>query len=77
MGKIQIGRYTIETSHEDAVLFPETRLTKKDLIDYYTRIAPIMLPYIKNRPISMQRFPNGIHEENFYQKTPLTISPPG
>lgn len=68
MGKIKIGRYTIETSHENLILFPEAGLTKQDLIDYYTRIAPVMLNYVKNRPISMQRFPSGIHKENFYQK---------
>lgn len=68
MGKIKVGRYIIETSHEDVLLFPKAGLTKKDLIDYYVRMAPIMLPYVKNRPISMQRFPNGIDHENFYQK---------
>ncbi len=68
MGIIKIGRYTIETSREDAVLFPSDKITKGDLIEYYTNIAPIMLPHVKNRPISMQRFPNGIEEENFYQK---------
>lgn len=68
MNKIKIGRHTIETSHEDILLFPRAGLTKKDLIDYYVRIAPLMLPYIKNRPISMQRFPNGINSESFYQK---------
>lgn len=68
MSKIKVGRYTIETSHEDILLFPKARLTKKDLIDYYVRIAPLMLPYVKNRPISMQRFPNGVNSESFYQK---------
>lgn len=68
MGKIKVGRYVVETSHEDIILFPQSELTKKALIDYYVQIAPVMLPYLKNRPISMQRFPNGIDEENFYQK---------
>jgi bifunctional non-homologous end joining protein LigD len=68
MAKIRMGKYTVETTHEDIILFPRAGLTKKDLVDYYVRIAPIMLPYLKNRPISMQRFPNGISDESFYQK---------
>lgn len=68
MGKIKVGRYTIETSHEDTILFPADKITKGDLIRYYADIAPIMLPHVQNRPISMQRFPSGIEEENFYQK---------
>jgi len=68
MGKIKVGRYTIETSREDTILFPADKITKGNLIQYYTSIAPIMLPHVQNRPISMQRFPSGIDEENFYQK---------
>ena len=68
MVNIKIGRHIITTNHEDTILFPESGITKGGLIDYYTRIAPVMLPYVKNRPISMQRFPNGINHENFYQK---------
>ena len=68
MGNIKIGRHTIETTKEELVLFPKSGLTKGDLINYYSRIAPIMVPYIKNRPISMQRFPNGLDAESFYQK---------
>ena len=73
MGNIKVGRYIIETSNEDIVLFPGSESTKADLINYYTRIAPVMLPYVKNRPISMQRFPNGIDSESFYQKDAPTI----
>lgn len=76
MAKIKVGRYSIETSREDVILFPESGLTKGDLINYYKRIAPIMLPYVKNRPISMQRFPNGIDDESFYQKDAPDYFPP-
>lgn len=68
MGIIKAGRYIIETSNEERILFPASKLTKQDLINYYTQIGPIMLPYVKKRPISMQRFPNGINDESFYQK---------
>jgi bifunctional non-homologous end joining protein LigD len=48
--------------------WPEDGLTKRDMINYYYQIAPYILPYLKDRPQSLNRFPNGIHGENFYQK---------
>lgn len=68
MSEIKVGRFTITTTKEDLVLFGSSGLTKGDLVEYYQNIAPVMLPYVYNRPISMQRFPNGIDEEGFYQK---------
>ncbi len=50
------------------ILFPESKITKGDLIEYYQKIAPYMIPKIKNRPISMLRYPNGIHKGGFFQK---------
>ncbi len=66
--KIKSGRYTIEITHPERIVFGKSGLTKKNLIDYYLKIAPIMLPHLKSRPISMQRFPNGITDEGFFQK---------
>lgn len=59
---------TIELSHTDKLYFPQEGVTKGDLIGYYRRIADTMLPYIRQRPLTMQRFPNGIEESGFYQK---------
>lgn len=50
------------------VYWPEEGYTKQDLIDYYRQVAKIILPYLKNRPQVLSRFPNGIHGESFYQK---------
>lgn len=66
--KIQCGRYTVEITHPERIVFGKSGLTKKDLINYYLNIAPFMLPYLDNRPISMQRFPQGIEDEGFFQK---------
>lgn len=52
----------------DRILFPHDGFTKLDLIDYYAGIAPTMLPYMKDRMLTMQRFPEGIDTEGFYQK---------
>ena len=68
MTRIKVGKYNVSISHESKVLFPESKITKKQLIDYYIRIAPYMLPHIKDRPVAMQRFPEGIGNEGFYHK---------
>lgn len=63
-----MGRYTIETSNEDRILFPKKKYTKKDLIDYYQKIGNRMIPYTNDRPLTMVRYPSGIDDEGFYQK---------
>jgi bifunctional non-homologous end joining protein LigD len=50
------------------VLWPEDGITKAELIDYYTRIAPYLLPYLKDRPVVLTRYPGGIHGKWFYHK---------
>ena len=65
---IKNGRYTVEVTHGDKILFGKSGITKNELIQYYQTIAPIMIPYCDDRPISMQRFPEGIDKEGFFQK---------
>ena len=55
-------------THPEKVLFPEDGISKGDLAGYYEAIAPIMLPYIKGRPVTMERYPAGIGEAGFMQK---------
>lgn len=64
----QFGPYSVDTSREDKVLFPKSSITKGDLIDYYERISPELLPHLTDRPLVLQRFPDGIREDGFYQK---------
>lgn len=55
-------------SHPDKVLFPDDGITKGELAAYYEAIAPVMVPHIRNRPITMERFHRGIGEKGFIQK---------
>lgn len=55
-------------THPEKVLFPESGITKGDLAAYYEAIAPLMLPHIRRRPITMERFPAGIAAQGFLQK---------
>lgn len=59
---------TIEFSNLDKVFFPDEGLTKGDVVSYYEKIADTMLPHVRDRLLSMERFPDGIGGEGFYQK---------
>ena len=65
---LEVEGRAISLSHTDKVLFPEPGLTKGDLIAYYRRIAPVMLPHLAGRPLSLQRYPDGITAAGFMQK---------
>ena len=58
----------VKLTSPDKVLFSEDDIRKKDIIDYYERISDVMLPHITDRPLMLQRFPNGIGEKSFFQK---------
>jgi bifunctional non-homologous end joining protein LigD len=62
------GGLPFEPTHLDKIFFPKTKYTKGDLLKYYESVAEYILPYLKNRPISLNRMPNGIRGESFFQK---------
>ncbi len=66
--ELEVGSRAVQVSSPDKVLFPDTEITKADLIGYYGRVADTLLPHLAGRPISMQRFPDGIDGETFFQK---------
>jgi bifunctional non-homologous end joining protein LigD len=61
-------RIDVEITHADRVLFPDDGITKGQLVDYYTDVAPAMLPHLKGRPRMLRRFPRGIGGPGFVQK---------
>jgi len=65
----QFGPYVVEISRPGKVLFPATGITKRQLCDYYHEVAEFMLPHVRSRPATLHRFPDGIREEGFYQKS--------
>jgi bifunctional non-homologous end joining protein LigD len=58
----------LPVSNLDKVLYPKAGFTKGQVIDYYIRIAPVLLPHLKDRPLTMKRYPNGVEAEFFYEK---------
>ena len=68
MEAVRIGRQPVEITRPEKVLFPKEGITKRDLIEYYQRIAPVMLPHLRGRPIAMERYPDGASGKSFFQK---------
>jgi bifunctional non-homologous end joining protein LigD len=64
-------------THPDKIVDPETGLTKQALVDYYLAVAPLMLPHVTGRPLSLVRCPNGTGKKCFYQKHLGPGMPPG
>jgi bifunctional non-homologous end joining protein LigD len=66
---VDVEGRTLSLSNLDKVLYPETGFTKGQVIDYYVRIAPVLLPHSADRPLTMRRFPAGVDDANsFYEK---------
>jgi bifunctional non-homologous end joining protein LigD len=66
---MKIGEYSFEVSNTDKIIFPGAKITKGELIDYYAEVAPWFVPLAKGRPVSLKRFPGGITQKPFYQKS--------
>jgi bifunctional non-homologous end joining protein LigD len=58
----------VRISNWDKVLFPQTGFTKGDLVAYYARVAPVLLPHLRDRPLTLKRYPEGVENEYFYEK---------
>jgi len=65
---IKIKNKAIELSNLEKILFPKSKIIKKDLIEYYYNIHSWILPHLKDRPLTMFRYPNGINKDHFVQK---------
>ena len=58
----------VHLTNLDKVMYPALHITKQEVITYYIKMAPCMLPFLHNRPLTMHRFPGGVGEEDFYEK---------
>jgi bifunctional non-homologous end joining protein LigD len=65
---LTIGNRDVTVSNLDKVFYPKAGFTKGHVIDYYVQIAPVLLPHLKNRPITLKRYPNGVDAFFFYEK---------
>jgi bifunctional non-homologous end joining protein LigD len=65
---VTVDGRALKLSNWDKVLYPETGFTKGDLIAYYARIAPVVVPHLRDRPLTLKRYPNGVDAPYFYEK---------
>ncbi len=70
---VRVGGRLLSLSNLGKVLYPESGFSKGEMIDYYQRIAPLMLPHLENRPLTFKRFPHGVQGDSFFAKN----VPPG
>jgi bifunctional non-homologous end joining protein LigD len=66
---VRIGQREVKITRPEKILFPEDGITKGDLIQYYHRIAPRILPHLRGRPLALERYPDGIDQPGFFQKS--------
>jgi bifunctional non-homologous end joining protein LigD len=72
---IQVEGREIKLSNLEKVLYPKAGFTKGQVIDYYIRIAPVLLPHLADRPLTLKRYPNGVEGMHFYEKNCPTYRP--
>ena len=66
--QLEVDGRTIKVSNRDKVLYPRAGFTKGDVIDYYLRAAPVLLPHLQGRPLTLKRYPDGVESQHFYEK---------
>ncbi|ABP56397.1 non-homologous end-joining DNA ligase [Salinispora tropica] len=73
--RVDVAGRTLELSNLDKVLYPATGFTKGEVIDYYTRVAPVLLPHLSDRALTRIRFPNGVDGSSFFEKNAPAATP--
>ena len=73
---VTIGGHELKVSNPDKVLFPNDGYSKGDLVDYYRAVAPLLIPHLRDRPLTLQRYPDGINGPSFFEKQAPKFTPP-
>ena len=66
--RVRVGEHELELSNLDKVLYPASGFTKGEIIDYYTRVSPVLLPHLRDRALTRIRYPNGVNGPFFFEK---------
>jgi bifunctional non-homologous end joining protein LigD len=73
--RVDVKGRTLTLSNLEKVLYPAAGFTKGEVIDYYSRIAPVLLPHVVDRPLTVKRYPNGVDEKFFFEKNAARGTP--
>jgi len=74
--EIEVEGRQIKLSNLEKLLYPRAGFTKGQVIDYYIHIAPVLLPHLEGRPLTLKRYPNGVDGMYFYEKNCPKYRPP-
>jgi bifunctional non-homologous end joining protein LigD len=66
--RVEVDGHTLKLSNLDKVLYPRTGTTKGEVLNYYAQVAPVLLPLLKDRPVTRVRWPNGVEQGRFFEK---------
>jgi bifunctional non-homologous end joining protein LigD len=66
--EVEVEGRRLSLSNLDKVMYPQSGFTKGEVIDFYTRVAPVLLPHLHDRPLTLKRYPNGVEGGHFYEK---------
>ena len=69
------ARSQIEISNPEKIFYPGGKFTKGDVVEYYRKVSSFLLPHLRNRPVTLKRFPNGVFGEFFYEKNAPGFTP--
>lgn len=72
---VEIEGKSLKLTNLDKVFYPSIGFTKGQVIDYYARIAPVLIPHLKNHPLTLKRYPNGVNEPPFFEKNATKYRP--
>ncbi|MCG5216645.1 non-homologous end-joining DNA ligase [Streptosporangium sp. KLBMP 9127] len=72
---VQVAGKDLTLTNLDKVLYPQAGFTKAEIIDYYSRIAPVLLPHLRGRPLTVKRYPNGVESKFFFEKNAPAHTP--
>jgi len=74
--EVEVDGRLLSLANLDKVMYPVSGFTKGEVIDYYLRVAPVMVPHLAGRPITLKRYPDGVEGESFYEKNCPSHRPP-
>src|SRR2546422_9772388 len=73
---VEIQVKHLKLTNLEKVLYPAAGFTKGQVIDYYARIAPVLVPHLAGRPLTLKRYPNGVDQQFFFEKNATIHRPP-
>src|SRR5476649_67117 len=65
---VQVGERILAITNLGKILYPQTGFTKGEVLDYYSRVAPVLLPHLEGRPLTRKRYPSGVDGPSFFEK---------